>query len=1377
MDKTAHVILKDWTPDIQLNAQEDYGFPMKPNSGMDNDGHPFIVEHTPKGHIIHLGPNGAYHHQIEEAADPNAERMQHDPDNPNLTYGWVDSGNRVNFVDENRPSIWHGETARALENHLQRPLQLGYPYQDPTPSERTNDWQLGDADHTGTSPLVYAAAQMYYHAAPIEARESIQQHGLLLNPPTVNSPWRTRRAIYMHQSLDEALRHGRRGEAFGGYDPTDEDIWEVNAPQVERDEFSNGVRTFTDVHPSQLRLHTPGTQPQSTWGNGPQTLSNRVNVLSTHPPSSHSHAHATHTRTPMADKLRQYLGNTTTGWSITPDTSASSTQANKVHSAPGAELSAPQVGDAYADRFKGVQLREDEDGWYVGTRGRSKSYPSPEDIPDSVVQKIRAQGSKPSVLGMRAPLFGHKRASSAERWAFEEAVSINRSPDGTESQDSYYHVAPASAREAIRARGLMIPETPRWEGSQPAVYLWKGLPHAQYYSTLLGDEPEGADIWRVNTEPYAHLLEADPSADQAPGSAWRLNQAVHPHWLELAEHHRDYSHDTGRYETQERYGNRSPMGSRTAGPNSYYHVAPADARDSFQTHGPRLNDPSKNPAWEGFGGVHGDGSGFYVWNSLPVAQQYQERLSELRGKPHDIWEVKAPAGWFDEDPEIYYKDAEKEYGPGAQSLMYSGDQPLTDYRLMQEHLGSGESQGSLAEGVPMGTRQGNAFDPRRVRMSAFAPGDRLILNDIDHDTGEPGRNHGKEVIYRAPDPNFAGSHYVQIPGQSHESWVTDRMLGQLPKYYHLAPTHERARIQAHGLKAGDPSFRTEWLRDDPHAANIPGVYVTHTPQHADDLADLFPNEFGHNGWDIWEVQHPRSPIQDPDSAHFVFPHDIEPQHLSMHMPWEENPGNPDIPSERPMRGLDPAQGELDALEQNKRQWGIGYPKPPVRSPLIGSTKVAMPPPEYPDAYIPTLMDQTGQIHHGVEGESHAAMMIRTGIRPDGKGLKPVNMGYREVWPEGHGPVRWYKKPMLLKPPENVFNTDRKWPPKNDWRFNLQPDFEGQEDLDRDADLERLFSEPLDEDMFIGDDEHYGKTGMAADPEWLNEYIKEHGPIAYHMTRDEDAARAIAQTGLLPWDHPNHPWADRGGHTQVPELAPRPNHVYMSLTPPHNHTLDMPHRNVLEIDLRKLHPQDLNPDEDIMDQPEGYEAMGVYPDEDPYVTWEEKGHAPAHGYEDRGSWFNSLPQAEEPWATQWSAESGTLAHRGPIPPEAIRYPYAEHMAEHPELYTARIAAEAPFGLMEWRPGRRGKGLVTPSGMVYTWNVNAQDAPHHMDAVQRGRIPMRQWEGATLFAIAPSGQLDLFPQHHHPSVITNEVPGTWVPEAEPISNYDNEWDYAA
>jgi hypothetical protein len=357
MDKTAHVILKDWTPDIQLNAQEDYGFPMKPNSGMDNDGHPFIVEHTPKGHIIHLGPNGAYHHQIEEAADPNAERMQHDPDNPNLTYGWVDSGNRVNFVDENRPSIWHGETARALENHLQRPLQLGYPYQDPTPSERTNDWQLGDADHTGTSPLVYAAAQMYYHAAPIEARESIQQHGLLLNPPTVNSPWRTRRAIYMHQSLDEALRHGRRGEAFGGYDPTDEDIWEVNAPQVERDEFSNGVRTFTDVHPSQLRLHTPGTQPQSTWGNGPQTLSNRVNVLSTHPPSSHSHAHATHTRTPMADKLRQYLGNTTTGWSITPDTSASSTQANKVHSAPGAELSAPQVGDAYADRFKGVQLR------------------------------------------------------------------------------------------------------------------------------------------------------------------------------------------------------------------------------------------------------------------------------------------------------------------------------------------------------------------------------------------------------------------------------------------------------------------------------------------------------------------------------------------------------------------------------------------------------------------------------------------------------------------------------------------------------------------------------------------------------------------------------------------------------------------------------------------------------------------------------------------------------------------------------------------------------------------------------------------------------------------------------------------------------------
>ncbi|MFW5895162.1 MAG: ferritin [archaeon] len=44
-------------------------------------------------------------------------------------------------------------------------------------------------------------------------------------------------------------------------------------------------------------------------------------------------------------------------------------------------------------RFKGVSLKKDKDGVYVCThRARSKSYPSKEDIPESVIQKIKSTG-------------------------------------------------------------------------------------------------------------------------------------------------------------------------------------------------------------------------------------------------------------------------------------------------------------------------------------------------------------------------------------------------------------------------------------------------------------------------------------------------------------------------------------------------------------------------------------------------------------------------------------------------------------------------------------------------------------------------------------------------------------------------------------------------------------------------------------------------------------------------------------------------------------------------------------------------------------------------------------------------------------------------
>jgi hypothetical protein len=239
----------------------------------------------------------------------------------------------------------------------------------------------------------------YYRWLPQSIREQVQAEGMAPNPATGNP-------MHFWDNEAEAQRYG---EIVNSLEP--HDLWAVHPSAVgnlKRDPWFGLVRhdwgdkpgawqsDAIHIAPSVLSLHTQSSSP--------------LKPLSTTPASPRSHAHTRHTAPRMADMLRQYLGSNTTPHPITPDTSALSSTANKVHSAPEAELPAPQVGDAYADRFKGVQLREDEDGWYVGTRGRSKSYPSPEDIPDSVVQKIRAQGWKPSVLGMRAPLLEHKRA-------------------------------------------------------------------------------------------------------------------------------------------------------------------------------------------------------------------------------------------------------------------------------------------------------------------------------------------------------------------------------------------------------------------------------------------------------------------------------------------------------------------------------------------------------------------------------------------------------------------------------------------------------------------------------------------------------------------------------------------------------------------------------------------------------------------------------------------------------------------------------------------------------------------------------------------------------------------------------------------------------
>ena len=125
-------------------------------------------------------------------------------------------------------------------------------------------------------------------------------------------------------------------------------------------------------------------------------------------------------------------------------------------------------------------------------------------------------------------------------------------------------------------------------------------------------------------------------------------------------------------------------------------------------------------------------------------------------------------------------------------------------------------------------------------------------------------------------------------------WEDPAEFGPL---YHLAPTEERARIQAHGLKAARPGVnpRYEGIKGDgswgsPRFDTQPlGVYVT---------SEVHGTRIGfdrNHPYDVWEVNpaHVRKLHVDPHSPNYwgIIPHDISPEGVSLKAPsdpglWE-----------------------------------------------------------------------------------------------------------------------------------------------------------------------------------------------------------------------------------------------------------------------------------------------------------------------------------------------------------------------------------------------------------------------------------------------------------------------------------------------------------
>jgi 2'-5' RNA ligase len=188
---------------------------------------------------------------------------------------------------------------------------------------------------------------------------------------------------------------------------------------------------------------------------------------------------------------------------------------------------------------------------------------------------------------------------------------------------------------------------------------------------------------------------------------------------------------------------------------------------------------------------------------------------------------------------------------------------------------------------------------------------------------------------------------------------------------------------------------------------------------------------------------------------------------------------------------------------------------------------------------------------------------------------------------------------------------------------------------------------IDPTMWNFGPRHFGmnKTTRPMDEDF---WQQNQAPL-YHAT--VSSPDSIARNGLLPWDHPDNPVGTRYENY----LTPRPGHVYLSQDPNHAYELareqsapNAPLPQVFEVDPTKLNPQNLNPDEDtLFQQP----ASGATYNEDypkPSDYWKLDENRPW------GSQAEIIGWGDDPDDTHWAWNNDrAVAHRGPIPPEAIR----------------------------------------------------------------------------------------------------------------------------
>ena len=214
--------------------------------------------------------------------------------------------------------------------------------------------------------------------------------------------------------------------------------------------------------------------------------------------------------------------------------------------------------------------------------------------------------------------------------------------------------------------------------------------------------------------------------------------------------------------------------------------------------------------------------------------------------------------------------------------------------------------------------------------------------------------------------------------------------------------------------------------------------------------------------------------------------------------------------------------------------------------------------------------------------------------------------------------------------------------------------------------------------------HQPVRQAAADPQWLQRWIEANGPYMVHQTDGDQTREKIMQEGLIP--HDQGPGSQYSG-----SLVPRANHVYASrnlasLDPSDKgvRRFDLTYndrgetagqRRTVAIDLRKLDPSRINPDEDAFDPSGNYRSRvpANFPLEQPAdvpafrrqnddvpedgMTWHRQRIHDSNGgvFENGGEWAdrNNITQ---PHHTAWSMNTiGNAAIQGGVPPEALVRP--------------------------------------------------------------------------------------------------------------------------